>query len=188
VSRENNGPAIPAVKRDDPFDICDPIGFPRIELFNLRAIQIFQTKSQVTIIYQNDQVWRNIRTDGREFPKEILEPRWYGYSVGKWVDDTTFVAKTIGMDERTWVDNAARPHSSDLVVEETFHRADEYTLELSITIDDPKMYTKPWVALNKFPLGLQSPSFDIREMVCSASEAAEYSNLMHNAPSATSDK
>src|SRR5207249_3073420 len=61
----------------------DPIGFPRIELFNLRAIQIWQNKNQVQIVYQNSQVWRNIWTDGRELPKEILEPRWYGYSVGK---------------------------------------------------------------------------------------------------------
>lgn len=66
VTPITNGPAIPSVRRDDdPFDICDPIGFPRVELFNLRAIQVLQTQSQVVIIYQNDKVWRNIWTDGR---------------------------------------------------------------------------------------------------------------------------
>ena len=101
------------------------------------------------------------------------------------MDDTTLVVKTIGLDERTWIDNAARPHSSDLVVDETYHRVDEFNLELSVTITDPKMYTKPWVALNKFPLGLQSPSFDIREMVCAASEAQQFNSLTHTRGGAT---
>ena len=60
------------------------------------------------IVYENDQVWRSIWTDGRDFPK-ITEPRWYGYSVGKWVDDTTLVVETVGMDQRTWIDNVGRP-------------------------------------------------------------------------------
>src|SRR5712691_172288 len=67
--------AVPIAENNDPFDICDPIGFPRIELFNLRAIQIWQNKNQVAIVYQNNQVWRNIWLDGRELPKEISEPR-----------------------------------------------------------------------------------------------------------------
>lgn len=170
--------AVPIGENNDPFDICDPIGFPRVELFNLRAIQFFQSKSQVAIIYQNNQVWRNIWTDGRELPKEILEPRWYGYSVGKWVDDYTFVVQTVGLDERTWIDNVGRPHSDQLKVEETFHRVNHDTMELTLTITDPKMYSKPWVALNKFPLGLQPEWFDIREMICSASEAADYNKTV----------
>jgi hypothetical protein len=170
--------AVPIAENNDPFDICDPIGFPRVELFNLRAIQVFQTKSQVAIIYQNDQVWRNIWMDGRELPKEVDEPRWYGYSVGKWVDDTTLVVDTIGLDSRTWIDNVGRPHSDQLKVEETFHRVNHDIMELTLTIIDPKMYTKPWVALNKFTLRLQPDWFDIREMVCSASEAADYNKTV----------
>jgi hypothetical protein len=170
--------AVPIAQNNDPFDICDPIGFPRVELFNLRAIQVFQSKSQVAIIYQNDQVWRNIWMDGRELPNEVAEPRWYGYSVGKWVDDTTFVVDTIGLDPRTWIDNVGRPHSDQLKVEETFHRVNHDIMELTLTIIDPKMYTKPWVALNKFTLRLQPDWFDIREMVCSASEAADYNKTV----------
>jgi hypothetical protein len=94
---------------NDPFNICDPIGTPRINLFNLRGVQIVQSKKQVLLLYQNSQVWRNIWMDGRELPKEFDEPRWYGYSVGKWTDDYTFVAQTRGFDERTWIDNAGRP-------------------------------------------------------------------------------
>jgi hypothetical protein len=170
--------AVPIAENNDPFDICDPIGFPRIELFNLRAIQIWQNKNQVAIVYQNNQVWRNIWIDGRELPKEILEPRWYGYSVGKWVDDYTLVVQTVGLDERTWLDNVGRPHSDELKVQETFHRVNHDIMELTLQIEDPKMYTRPWVALNKFRLRLQPEGFDIREMVCSASDAAEYNKTV----------
>jgi hypothetical protein len=166
--------AVPVAEDNDPFQICDPIGFPRIELFNLRAIRFFQTKNQVAIVYQNDQAWRTIWMDGRELPKEILEPRWYGYSVGKWTDDYTFVIETVGLDERTWIDNVGRPHSDQLKVTETWHRVNHDILELTLTIDDPKMYTTPWTALDKFRMRLQPDWFDIHEMICSASEARQY--------------
>jgi hypothetical protein len=173
--------AVPTAELNDPFAGCDPIGFPRIELFNLRAMQIWQNKNQVQIVFQNSQVWRNIWADGRELPKEILESRWYGYSVGKWIDDYTFVAQTTGLDERTWIDNAGRPHSDQLTVQETFHRVNKDILELTLTINDPKMYTKPWTALDKFPLRLQPEWFDIREQVCAPSEATEFQGLMKEA-------
>jgi hypothetical protein len=170
--------AVPIAENNDPFDICDPIGFPRIELFNLRAIQIWQNKNQAQIVYQNSQVWRNIWADGRELPKEIPEPRWYGYSVGKWIDDYTFVVQTTGLDERTWIDNVGRPHSDQLVVTETFHRVNKDILELTLTINDPKMYTKPWNALDKFQLGLQPEWFDVREQLCAPSEASDYNRTV----------
>jgi hypothetical protein len=166
--------AVPVAEDNDPFQICDPIGFPRIELFNLRAIRVFQSKSLVAIAYQNDQVWRTIWMDGRDLPKEIPEPRWYGYSVGKWADDYTFVVETVGLDERTWIDNVGRPHSDQLKVTETWHRVNHDILELTLAIEDPKMYTKPWTALNKFRMRLQPDWFDIHEMICSASEAQQY--------------
>jgi hypothetical protein len=166
--------AVPVAEDNDPFQICDPIGFPRIELFNLRAVRFFQTKNLVAIVYQNDQAWRTIWMDGRELPKEILEPRWYGYSVGKWTDDYAFVIETVGLDERTWIDNVGRPHSDQLKVTETWHRVNHDILELTLTIDDPKMYTTPWTALDKFRMRLQPDWFDIHEMICSASEARQY--------------
>jgi len=86
--------------------------------------------------------------DGRELPKEILEPRWYGYSVGKWTDDYTFVGETVGLDERTWIDNVGRPHSDQLKVTETWHHVNHDILELTPTIDDPKMQTTRWTALD----------------------------------------
>lgn len=162
---------------NDPVDRCDPAGLPRADLFELRATQMIQMPKKVLVLYEFQQVWRTIWTDGRELPKDP-EPRWYGYSVGKWEDDYTFVVQTSGINDEVWVDRAGRPHSPDLRVEERFHRVDSDTLELTVTINDPKMYTKPWTALNKLPFKLQTPQFDVTEMMCSPSELAKYNEFI----------
>jgi len=171
----------PIAEINDPFDTCDPIGFPRIILFNLRAVQIVQTPKQVLMLYQNTRTFRTIWTD-RELPKaaEITEPRWFGYSVGKWTDPTTLVVTTTGLDESTWIDNTGRPHSDQLVVEETYHRVDELNIDLTVKITDPVMYTQPWYPLKNFRLGMNSPDFDIREMICSVSQQALFNQLLKN--------
>jgi hypothetical protein len=172
----------PADTNDPVFEYGDPQGFPRENLYELRTTQILQTPQSVVILYQFGKIWRVIWTDGRELPKDP-EPRWFGYSVGKWVDDRTLVVQTSGMDERTWVDRAGRPHTADLRVEERFHRTDRDHLELTVTIDDPKMYTRPWVALDRLVFELQPPSFDIRETIWAPSEFGEYNRLIGNTPS-----
>jgi len=179
--------AVPTAQINDPVDICDPQGFPRIVLHNFRTSQIVQTADQVLILYEFNKKWRVIWTDGRALPKDP-EPRWWGYSVGHWVDDYTFVAQTVGVDDRTWLDNAGRPHSDAMRVEERYHRADRDHLEMTITIDDPKFYTKPWVALDKLSLRLQPRGFDIMEMECSPSETAEYNKRHGNPASHDNDK
>ena len=162
---------------NDPVNWCDPQGFPRENLFQLRTTQIFQTPASVVMLYEFDKIWRVIWTDGRELPQDP-EPRWFGYSVGKWVDDYTLVVESKGMDDRAWVDHAGRPQSADLRVEERFHRVDHDRLEWTVLVDDPKMYTKPWLAMDKFPMRLMPEDFDVREMICSPSEQAEYDKLI----------
>jgi len=164
---------------NDPVNLCDPQGFPRENLFQLRTTQILQTPVSVIILYEFDRIWRVIWTDGRELPKDP-EPRWFGYSVAKWIDDYTLVVETAGVDERSWLDLVGRPHSSELRVEERFHRMDQDHLEWTVLIDDPKMYTKSWLALDKFPMKLLPPDFDVREMICSPSESSEYDKLIGN--------
>ncbi len=111
---------------NDPVVYCDPQGMPREDLYELRTTQIIQMPLNVVVLYQFGKTWRVVWTDGRDLPKDP-EPRWFGYSVGKWEDDYTFVAQTSGTDERTWVDRAGRPHSDDLRIEERFHRVDPKT-------------------------------------------------------------
>ena len=167
-----NGGALLA-ENNDPVFTCDPQGTPREDLYEMRTTQIVQTPIKIYLMYTFGKVWRVIWTDGRELPKDP-EPRWYGYSVGKWVDDTTLVVETAGLDERTWIDRAGRPHSADLVVEERFHRVDHDHLELSVNITDPQTYTKPWVAMDKMRFELQPDDFDVREFICAPSEYQEY--------------
>ena len=175
---------VAAAFTNDPVPGCDPQGFPRILLHNFRTSEIVQTANQVLILYEFNRKWRVIWTDVRQLPKNPEQPRWtpndppesrwWGYSIGKWADDYTFVAESNGFDDRSWLDNVGRPHSDALHVIEQYHRADRDHLQISVTIDDPKMYTKPWVAMDKFSVRLQAPSFDIPEMECVPSETAAY--------------
>jgi len=180
LTKPSNGPRQAALGQiNDPLYTCDPMGFPRIDLFELRTIELVQTANQVIMLNEYYGQWRIIWTDGRELPKDP-DPRWNGYSVGKWVDDYTFVVQTVGMKEATWIDNVGRPHSDALRVEERFHRVDHDNMELSMTIDDPKMYTKPWLALDKYPLRLQSDDFDMPEYLCAPSEMGDYNSQIGN--------
>ena len=177
--KPGNGPrAVTEEFINDPLSImCDPAGFPRVLLYELRPQQIVQTPNQILMLYMFGKTWRVIWTDGRELPKNP-EPRWYGYSVGRWEDDYTFVVQTVGMDDRTWLDNGGNPHSADMLVEERYHRTDRDTLELTVRIDDPTAYTKSWTAYDKLPLKLMPPGTDMREMICSPTEAAAYKKLV----------
>jgi hypothetical protein len=177
---------------NDPRDKCEPIGFPRTNFYNLRETQILQNEYKVVILYEYAEIWRVIWIDGRPLPrvvdggvlvgKEVREPRYYGYSVGKWVNDTTLVVDTVGTmgDDRTWMDLAGRPVSDRLHVIEEFHRVSRDQLELTVTIDDPKMYTKPWIAMSGFPMKLEDPHRDVLEMYCSPSEMEKYNELFGN--------
>lgn len=177
---------------NDPRDKCEPIGFPRTDLYYLRELQILQNEYKVAVLYQYAATWRVIWTDGRALPKladggvmvgkEVRESRYYGYSVGKWVDDTTLVVQTVGMmpEDRVWLDLSGRPISDAARVEERFHRVNHDRLELTVTIDDPKMYTKPWIDMNKFPMRLEDPRSDVMEVYCSPMEMERYNKLFGN--------
>lgn len=181
---------------NDPRDKCEPIGFPRADLYYLRELQILQNEYKVALLYQYAETWRVIWTDGRPLPKlvdggvmvgkEVRESRYYGYSVGKWVDDTTLVVRTAGMmpEDRVWLDLSGRPISDAARVEERFHRVNHDRLELTVTIDDPKMYIKPWIAMNKFPMRLEDPHSDVMEVYCSPMEMERYNKLFGNPTSA----
>ena len=96
LTRPSNGPReVPDEQINDPVHNCDPMGFPRIEFHELRTIKLVQTADQVIYLNEYYGAWRIIWTDGRELPKDP-DPRWYGYSVGKWVDDYTLLSRRLG--------------------------------------------------------------------------------------------
>lgn len=175
----------PLAEVNDPMDSCDPLGMPRNDLAELRTIEILQNIKQLVILNQHNDTWRIIWTDGRDLPQDPA-PRWNGYAVGKWIDDYTFVANYVGMDPRTWLDNVGRPHSDALRMEERWHRVNSDTLELTVTINDPKFYSQPWKGLDKFVIHRLPDDYDISENICSATEMSEYIRLIGKpaAPSA----
>ena len=163
---------------NDPLStLGDPGGYPRQLLFELRQVQFLQTPQSVVALFMWERRWRVIWTDGRQLPTDP-DPRWYGYAIGRWEDDYTFVVNSNGTDERTWLDNAGNPHSNDLRVEERWRRISEKRLELTVTLDDPTAYTKTWVALDKLQFVQIPPTTDLMEMMNAASEvqavAAQY--------------
>jgi hypothetical protein len=110
--------------------------------------------------------YRQIFTDGRELPKDP-NPSWVGYSVGHWEGDT-LVVHTIGYNDRGWLDGPGPyPRTEALHVVERYRRPDFGHLELQMTIDDPKAYTKPWsITVAKQLL----PDTEILEYVCAENE------------------
>jgi len=184
---------------NDPRDKCEPIGFPRMNHYNLRHTQIFQNDVKVAILYEYDNRYRTAWTDGRDLPEivdsgvrlgkgwgadsgHVREPRFYGYSVGKWVDDTTLVIETVGTmpEDRVWLDSTGRPISDQLKVTETIHRVDHDTLEWTEMIEDPKIYTKPWVTMSKIRMTLADPHTDVVETYCSPVEMQKYYEIYGN--------
>jgi hypothetical protein len=191
---------------NDPRDKCEPLGFPRMNHYNLRMTQILQDEFKVALMYEYDRRYRVVWTDGREMPKlvdggvqlgqgwgpdsgHVREQRFYGYSVGKWVDDTTLVAETVGTmpEDRVWLDSTGRPISDQIHVTETFRRVDHVHLEWTEMISDPKIYTKPWVTMNLLMV-LADPHTDVMEMYCSPVEMEKYYQSYGNAVSGVDKK
>ena len=111
-------------------------------------------------------IFRQVFTDGRPLPT-VSEPTWLGYSVGRWEGDT-FVVETNGLRDGGWLDTkVGRPHSDRLYVTERFRRTDFGHMELTIRIDDPKAYLKPWTI--RTMLNLQ-PDTELLEAFCDSHE------------------
>jgi hypothetical protein len=128
---------VEALDRDTPAAKCLPGGPAEILGAQYR---IMQAPNVVAILYGSG-AYREIFTDGRELPKDP-NPTWWGYSVGHW-DGDTLVVESLGFNDRSWLDFAGHPHTEELRVTERFHRRDFGHMQLQVTLDDPKTFTKP---------------------------------------------
>ena len=124
-----------------PSERCISHGLPDYEALAI-PFKLIQTTGEIAVLYEAFNHYRQIFTDGRSFPDE-REPPWLGYSIGKWEGDT-LVADTIGFNDETWLDDGGHPHTDALHITERFRRKDFGHMEIAVTIDDPKAYTKPW--------------------------------------------
>ena len=168
----------PAGTNDPTSRYCDPLGFPQNFIYQNRAMSVATMPNRVVFLLQFGGFWREVWTDGRALPtdfgnnKDSFDPTYMGYSVGHWEDDYNFVIDTTGLDERSWTMRDGTPHSANAHVQERWTRVDHNTMKVSMTIDDPKMYTKP------FSLGTYNyrwvPNQKINEWLCVPSETLKY--------------
>ena len=179
------GGAVAEPVSNDPFIVCDPLGFPRNLLAHAitsRGGTLFSsTPDRIVISYEQQRVFREIWMDGRQLPKAVdvkgaPESRFYGYSVGHWENDNTLVIDTTGLDERTWLDEEGHPHSAMAHIQERYTRTDQYNIQLTVTVDDPKFYTTPWTFMRANLYWMKAQEF--AETFCVPSEALEYRDTL----------
>jgi len=124
-------------------------------------MKIVQTPNLVVVLYEYDTMFRQIFTDGRALPEDP-NPTWMGYSIGHWEGDT-LVVTTAGYNDRTTIDLGGHPHTEALRVTERFHRRDAGHIDLQVTLDDPKAYTRSWT----LPIELDlMPDGELIEYIC----------------------
>lgn len=141
----------------DPNARCMPRGAPRIWTDDYYK-RIFQLSDRVIILTERNMQYRQIFTDGRPL-LEDPNPTWNGYSTARWEADT-LVVQTIGFKDDLWLDANGNPLTSAGKLTERIRRPSYGTLEVEMTIDDPKSYTAPWTVMLRQPLVLDSDLLD----------------------------
>ena len=124
-------------------------------------MKIVQTANLVVVLYEYQTLFRQFFIDGRALPEDPT-PTWMGYSVARW-DGDTLVVTTTGYNDRTSLDLAGHPHTEALRMTERYHRRDVGHLEVQVTLDDPKAYTRSWTLPMEFAL---MPDEQLIEYVC----------------------
>ena len=141
----------------DPNVHCMPRGAPRIWTDDYYK-KIFMVPGEMIILTERNMQYRQIYMDGRSLPADP-NPTWNGYSTAKW-DGDTLVVETIGFKDGLWLDANGSPLTEAGKMTERIRRPNFGTLQIEITIDDPKAYTKPWTVTMNEPLILDSDLID----------------------------
>jgi hypothetical protein len=143
---------------------CLPLGIPLVTMLS-EFSKIVQTPSEIVIMLELDNSYRQIHTDGRTLPVDP-SPSWLGYSIGKWEADT-LVVDTVGLNDKGWLDFFGHPQSEAMHITERYRRRDFGHMDIEITMNDPKMYTKPFTVKVTHVL---HPDSDVLEYVCAENE------------------
>jgi len=147
------------LSKDDPEGHCLPAGVPRISPF---PYKIVQTPTLFVILDEgNIHSYRQVALD-RGHPADP-GPLWMGDSVGHWEGNDTLVVDTVGFNDKTWLNGQGLPHSEELHVVERYSRPDLGHLQIDITLEDAKAFTKPHSFQRIHTL---MPNTDVLEYVC----------------------
>jgi hypothetical protein len=151
--------------KDNPDAHCLPMG--NMQLHNHpQPRKIVQTADLIVILYEGNAGIRQIFLDGRRLPPNDPQPWWYGYSTGKW-DGDTLVVETTGFRDDGWLDINGSPLTDAAKWTERFRRVNYGSLEIEITVDDPKAYTRPWTVKIDQRIMLDT---ELIEFVCAENE------------------
>ena len=165
---------------NDPVGNCDPLGYPRA--LGRGPVEFLQTPEKIVQVFDgvgDGMAMREIYMDGRKIPDDV-DPRWYGWAVGHWEGDSLIVDSS-GYDERGWLDGNGFPHSDEMKLHEVYRHPDAMTLEVTMTLDDPKAYTKPWVGNTEtFKLELPKGLTVLYEEYCVPSEEQTFNQGVRN--------
>lgn len=147
--------------KDNPDANCLPLGFMQLHTHS-QPRKVVQTVNDLVIMYEANSGIRNIFTDGRSLPANDPQPWWYGYSVGKYEGDTLGV-DTIGLRDEGWLDVQGAPFTSGARITERFRRPTFGRMEIDVTIDDAKAYTRPWTVRVNWRLAADE---ELIEFIC----------------------
>jgi hypothetical protein len=150
--------------KDDPDGHCQPLGLVKMHLHPYPR-KMIQIPGLLLILFERDTNYRQIFTDGRPLPQDP-QPSYNGYSIGKW-DGDTLVVQSNGFKDGLWLDVSGTPLTDAAKVTERFRRPNFGNLEIEVTVDDPKAYTKPWSIRVKQTIALDT---DMLEFVCKENE------------------
>ena len=156
---------VETLSREDPQAACVLSGVPREHVVPYPFKIVNTTNGMIVILYEALHSYRQIFMDGRALPKDP-NPAWMGYSVGHW-DGDTLVVESNGFVDNNWIDNNGHPGTESLRLTERFRRRDFGHIDLQLTIDDPRAYTKPWTVNLVFNA---QPDNELIEYVCDENE------------------
>jgi hypothetical protein len=158
--KKNNAEVLAGKFAFTPHSFCMPAGVPGFHLYGFQPLYFVQTPKKVIMIYSNDQQVRHVYLD---VPHSAdLKPSWYGESVGHYEGDT-LVVDTIGLNDKTFVDNFRTPHTEKLHVVERFKLVDGgKAMQVNITFDDPDAFNAPWSVMQRYDR-IQEP---MHEEIC----------------------
>jgi hypothetical protein len=151
--------------KDNPDAHCLPLGNMQLHT-HPQPRKIIQTPDVIVILYEGNAGIRQIFTDGRPLPQNDPQPWWFGYSIGRWEGDT-LVAETTGFRDGGWLDVGGSPLTDAAKITERFTRASYGRLEIGITVEDAKAYTRPWTVTLEHNIMLDT---ELIEFVCLENE------------------
>ena len=155
--------------KDNPDALCEPLGLTQLHM-HPQPRKIIQAPREIVIMYEANGNTRLIHMDGRPLPNDNPTPWWYGYSVGHWEGDT-LVVETTGFRDDVWLDVEGSPLTNTGKMTERWRRPFFGLMEIDITIEDPKAYTKPFTVRVNHQL---MPDTSLMEFVCEERDAVHY--------------